>query len=54
MTPVQTTMVAMTRVAAAINLNDGDECDPTQTHFVLFATFSMRPCLGLLNTHDSP
>lgn len=48
MTPVQTTMVAITLVAAAINLNDGEtNAIEGMTHFVLFATFIMLSCLGL-------
>lgn len=48
MTPVQTTMVAITLVAAAINLNDGvTNAIEGMTHFVLFATFIMLAFLGL-------
>ncbi|MDH4412554.1 MAG: calcium:proton antiporter [Rhizobium sp.] len=48
MTPVQTTMVAITLVAAAINLNDGEtNAIEGMTHFVLFATFIMLAFLGL-------
>ncbi len=48
MTPVQTVMVALTLVAAAINLNDGQSnAIEGMTHFVLFATFLMLSALGL-------
>jgi len=48
MTPVQTVMVFITLVAAAINLNDGKtNAIEGMTHFVLFATFIMLACLGL-------
>ncbi|MCI2808610.1 calcium:proton antiporter [Eoetvoesiella caeni] len=48
MTPVQTMMVAITLVAAAINLNDGhSNAIEGMTHFVLFATFLMLAFLGL-------
>lgn len=48
MTPVQTVMVAITLVAAAINLNDGEtNAIEGMTHFVLFATFVMLTILGL-------
>ena len=48
MTPVQTTMVAITLIAAAINLNDGEtNAIEGMTHFVLFATFIMLAFLGL-------
>jgi Ca2+:H+ antiporter len=48
MSPVQTTMVAITLVAAAINLNDGEtNAIEGMTHFVLFATFIMLAFLGL-------
>lgn len=48
MTPVQTTMIAITLVAAAINLNDGEtNAIEGMTHFVLFATFIMLAFLGL-------
>ncbi|MEN3148316.1 calcium:proton antiporter [Neorhizobium sp. IRAMC:178] len=48
MTPVQTVMVAITLVAAAINLNDGQtNAIEGMTHFVLFATFVMLTALGL-------
>ena len=48
MTPVQTVMVAITLVVAAINLNDGQtNAIEGMTHFVLFATFVMLTILGL-------
>lgn len=48
MTPVQTVMVAITLVACAINLNDGEtNAIEGMTHFVLFATFIMLALLGL-------
>ncbi len=48
MTPVQTTLVAITLIAAAINLNDGEtNAIEGMTHFVLFATFIMLAFLGL-------
>jgi Ca2+:H+ antiporter len=48
MSPVQTVMVAITLVVAAINLNDGQtNAIEGMTHFVLFATFVMLTCLGL-------
>lgn len=48
MTPVQTVMVAVTLIAAAINLNDGQtNAIEGMTHFVLFATFIMLTALGL-------
>lgn len=48
MTPVQTVMVAVTLVAVAINLNDGQtNAIEGMTHFVLFATFVMLTVLGL-------
>jgi Ca2+:H+ antiporter len=48
MTPVQTVMVAITLVAAAINLNDGEtNAIEGMTHFILFATFIMLSALGL-------
>jgi Ca2+:H+ antiporter len=40
MTPLQTVMVALTLIAAAINLNDGEtNAIEGMTHFVLFAAF---------------
>ncbi|MCV9941710.1 MULTISPECIES: calcium:proton antiporter [unclassified Rhizobium] len=48
MTPVQTVMVAITLIAAAINLNDGEtNAIEGMTHFILFATFIMLTALGL-------
>ena len=48
MSPVQTVMVALTLIAAAINLNDGQSnAIEGMTHFVLFATFLMLSYLGL-------
>jgi len=48
MTPVQTVMVALTLIAAAINLGDGQSnAIEGMTHFVLFATFLMLSGLGL-------
>lgn len=48
MTPVQTVMVAITLIAAAINLNDGEtNAIEGMTHFILFATFIMLSFLGL-------
>ncbi|AXV15852.1 calcium:proton antiporter [Neorhizobium sp. SOG26] len=48
MSPVQTVMVAITLVVAAINLNDGQtNAIEGMTHFVLFATFVMLTMLGL-------
>lgn len=48
MTPVQTVMVAITLIAAAINLNDGEtNAIEGMTHFILFATFLMLSALDL-------
>jgi Ca2+:H+ antiporter len=48
MTPVQTTMAALTLIAAAINLNDGEtNAIEGMTHFVLFGTFVMLTVIGL-------
>ncbi|MCK8778482.1 calcium:proton antiporter [Rhizobium sp. NTR19] len=48
MSPVQTVMVGITLVVAAINLNDGQtNAIEGMTHFVLFATFVMLTMLGL-------
>ncbi len=48
MTPVQTVMMAITLIVAAINLNDGEtNAIEGMTHFVLFATFIMLSALGL-------
>ena len=48
MSPVQTVMVFVTLIAAAINLNDGEtNAIEGMTHFVLFGTFIMLSCLGI-------
>jgi len=48
MTPVQTVMILITLLAAAINLNDGEtNAIEGMTHFVLFATFIMLSLLGV-------
>lgn len=48
MTPVQTVMVTITLIVAAINLNDGEtNAIEGMTHFVLFATFVMLSVIGL-------
>jgi len=48
MSPVQTVMVIITLIVAAINLNDGEtNAIEGMTHFVLFATFIMLTALGL-------
>ncbi|GAC1036687.1 calcium:proton antiporter [Pseudomonas sp. No.117] len=48
MTPVQTVMMAVTLIVAAINLNDGEtNAIEGMTHFVLFGTFIMLTILGL-------
>ncbi len=48
MSPVQTVMVTITLIAAAINLNDGQtNAIEGMTHFVLFATFVMLTAIGL-------
>jgi Ca2+:H+ antiporter len=48
MTPVQTTMVVVTLVVAAININDGEtNVIEGLTHFVLFATFIFLALIGL-------
>ena len=48
MSPVQTVMITITLIAAAINLNDGEtNAIEGMTHFVLFATFIMLSLLGL-------
>ncbi|MCP8893962.1 calcium:proton antiporter [Shinella daejeonensis] len=48
MSPVQTIMVTITLIAAAINLNDGEtNAIEGMTHFVLFATFLMLTAIGL-------
>lgn len=48
MTPVQTMMVFITLIVAAINLNDGEtNAIEGMTHFVLFATFLALSFLGI-------
>ncbi len=48
MTPVQTVMVTITLIVAAINLNDGQtNAIEGMTHFVLFATFVILTIIGL-------
>ncbi|MDL2397379.1 calcium:proton antiporter [Rhizobium mayense] len=48
MSPVQTVMIMITLIAAAINLNDGEtNAIEGMTHFILFATFIMLTGLGL-------
>ncbi|MBB5573237.1 MULTISPECIES: calcium:proton antiporter [Rhizobium] len=48
MSPVQTVMIMITLIAAAINLNDGEtNAIEGMTHFILFATFIMLTALGL-------
>ncbi len=48
MSPVQTVMVTITLIAAAINLNDGaTHAIEGMTRFLLFATFVILPGLGL-------
>lgn len=48
MSPVQTVMVTITLIVAAINLNDGEtNAIEGMTHFVLFATFVMLSLIGL-------
>jgi Ca2+:H+ antiporter len=48
MSPVQTVMVFLTLVVAAINLNDGEtNAIEGMTHFVLFGTFVMLTVIGL-------
>ncbi|WP_337268921.1 calcium:proton antiporter [Oryzifoliimicrobium ureilyticus] len=48
MSPVQTVMVMITLIAAAINLNDGEtNAIEGMTHFILFATFLMLTFLNL-------
>ncbi|WP_349955947.1 calcium:proton antiporter [Rhizobium sp. ZPR3] len=48
MSPVQTVMVMITLIVAAINLNDGEtNAIEGMTHFILFATFIMLTTLGL-------
>jgi Ca2+:H+ antiporter len=48
MTPVQTVLVAITLIVAAINLNDGEtNAIEGMTHFVLFGTFLTLTLLGI-------
>jgi Ca2+:H+ antiporter len=48
MSPVQTVMVFLTLIVAAINLNDGQtNAIEGMAHFVLFATFLMLTTIGL-------
>lgn len=48
MTPIQTMMVFITLIVAAINLNDGEtNAIEGMTHFVLFATFLAVSFLGI-------
>jgi Ca2+:H+ antiporter len=48
MSPVQTVMVFLTLIVAAINLNDGQtNAIEGMAHFVLFATFLMLTTMGL-------
>ena len=48
MSPVQTVMVMITLIVAAINLNDGEtNAIEGMTHFILFAAFIMLTTLGL-------
>ncbi|MNT27543.1 Sodium/proton antiporter ChaA [compost metagenome] len=48
LTPVQTVMMLVTLLAAAINLNDGQtNAIEGMTHFILFGTFLMLLVLGL-------
>ncbi|MEF0938710.1 calcium:proton antiporter [Rhizobium sp. BR 362] len=48
MSPVQTVMIMITLIVAAINLNDGEtNAIEGMTHFILFATFIMLTGLGL-------
>ena len=48
MTPIQTMMIAITLIAAAINLNDGQtNAIEGMTHFVLFAAFLALSFLGV-------
>ncbi|TWI54779.1 Ca2+:H+ antiporter [Pseudomonas duriflava] len=48
MTPVQTVMMGVTLIIAAINLNDGEtNAIEGMTHFVLFITFIMLTAIGL-------
>lgn len=55
MTPVQTVMIAITLIAAAINLNDGEtDAIEGMTHFILFATSIMLSFLGPLTAFPHP
>lgn len=48
MTPVQTVMITLTMLVAAINLHDGEtNAIEGITHFVLFATFLMLSLMGI-------
>ena len=48
MTPVQTVLMAITLIVAAINLNDGEtNAIEGMTHFVLFGTFLALTLLGI-------
>ncbi|MGY4533009.1 Ca2+:H+ antiporter [Pseudomonas sp. TE3786] len=48
MTPIQSVMVFITLIVAAINLNDGEtNAIEGMTHFALFATFLMLTFIGL-------
>lgn len=48
MTPLQTVMVALTLIVAAINLNDGEtNAIEGMTHFVLFAAFVMLTAMAI-------
>ncbi len=54
MTPIQTMMIAITLIAAAINLNDGQtNAIEGMTHFVLFATFLALSFLGVAGGGDA-
>jgi Ca2+:H+ antiporter len=47
MTPLQTVMITLTLIAAAINLNDGEtNAIEGMTHFVLFAAFVVLTAVG--------
>jgi len=48
MTPIQTTLMLLTLLVAAINLNDGEtNAIEGYTHAALFATFLFLSCIGL-------
>jgi Ca2+:H+ antiporter len=48
LTPVQTAMLTLTVIIAAVNLNDGEtNAIEGMTHMTLFATFLMLTCLGM-------